>query len=224
MLKRDFMIFQSELQGSGCCLGYRSMTERLRNVHGLRVPRDYVMKLLRVMDPDRVAVRRSRRFTRRLYHNKGPNYLIHIDGYDKLKPFGFAIHGAICGYSRRILCLKVGRSNNHPYTVARFFMEYVESIGGVPRCIRADRGSENVFIEDLQKAMRWEHTDDMAAENSFMYGSSHRNQRIERWWLSMRQGGGDFWINLFKDMESQGIVATDNTLHMYFYINICIFI
>ncbi|XP_046581336.1 uncharacterized protein LOC124288828 [Haliotis rubra] len=31
----------------------------------------------------------------------------------------------------------------------------------------------------------------------------------------MRQGGGHFWINLFKDMESQGIVATDNTFHMF---------
>ena len=27
----------------------------------------------------------------------------HIDGYDKLKPFDFAIHGAIDGYSRKIL-------------------------------------------------------------------------------------------------------------------------
>lgn len=33
------MIFQNELQGSGSCLGYRSMTARLRNVHGLRIPR-----------------------------------------------------------------------------------------------------------------------------------------------------------------------------------------
>lgn len=55
------------------------------------------MHLLRVIDPDRVANRRNRRFSRRLYCNKGPNYLIHIDGYDKLKAFGFAIHGAICG-------------------------------------------------------------------------------------------------------------------------------
>lgn len=30
--------------------------------------------------------------------NKGPNYLLHVDGYDKLKRFGFAIHGCVCGY------------------------------------------------------------------------------------------------------------------------------
>ena len=37
-----------------------------------------------------------------------------IDGYDKLKPFGFAIHGAIDGYSWKILWLFVGSSNNDP--------------------------------------------------------------------------------------------------------------
>ncbi|XP_046585128.1 uncharacterized protein LOC124292120 [Haliotis rubra] len=190
------------------------MTERLRNVHGLRVPRHMVMEILRIVDPDRVSARRTQRFSRRLYSNKGPNYLVHIDGYDKITPFGFAIHGAICGFSRRILWLKVGRSNKDPYVVGHYFLHYVDSIGGVPRCIRMDRGTENVFIEDIQKAMRWSHTDDMAGENSVLYGSSHRNQRIERWWLSLRQNGADYWINLFKDMESQGIVSTDNNLHM----------
>ena len=28
-----------------------------------------------------------------------PNFLWHCDGYDKLKPFGIAIHGCIDGYS-----------------------------------------------------------------------------------------------------------------------------
>ncbi len=59
--------------------------------------RDMVMEILRIVDPDRVSARRTQRFSRRLYNNKGPNYLVHIDGYDKITPFGFAIHGAICG-------------------------------------------------------------------------------------------------------------------------------
>ena len=37
-----------------------------------------------------------------------------IDGYDKLKPFGFTIHGATDGYSWKILRLFVGSSNNDP--------------------------------------------------------------------------------------------------------------
>lgn len=37
-------------------------------------------------------------FSRRIYQNKGPNYLIHVDGYDKLKRFGIAVHGAVDGW------------------------------------------------------------------------------------------------------------------------------
>ena len=33
-------------------------------------------------------------------HSCGPNYVWHIDGYDKLKPFGIAISGCIDGFSR----------------------------------------------------------------------------------------------------------------------------
>lgn len=59
--------------------------------------RDTVMDVLQLVDPEGVARRQRNVLRRRVYHNKGPNYLIHIDGFDKLKPYGFAIHGAICG-------------------------------------------------------------------------------------------------------------------------------
>ena len=39
--------------------------------------------------------------TRYTYFSTGPNQTWHIDGYDKLKPFGFAIHGAIDGYIQK---------------------------------------------------------------------------------------------------------------------------
>ena len=29
---------------------------------------------------------------------KGPDFVWHLDGYDKLKPYGFAIHAAIDGW------------------------------------------------------------------------------------------------------------------------------
>ena len=50
----------------------------------------------------------------------GPNFIWHIDGYDKLKPYGFCIHGAVDGYSRRILWLEVGPSNNRELKQQRF--------------------------------------------------------------------------------------------------------
>lgn len=55
------------------------------------------MMLLSTMDAVGTTQRKSRRLTRRIYLNKGPNYLWHLDGYDKLKPYGITIHGCIDG-------------------------------------------------------------------------------------------------------------------------------
>jgi len=45
----------------------------------------------------------------------------HIDGYDKLKAFGFSIHGCVDGFNRRILWLEVQRSNKNPRKAARVY-------------------------------------------------------------------------------------------------------
>ena len=39
------------------------------------------------------------------YFSRGPNWAWHIDGFDKLKSYGFPIHGCIDRYSRGILVL-----------------------------------------------------------------------------------------------------------------------
>lgn len=56
-----------------------------------------VLDVQNALDPEGVAARKYHKMKRRMYQNNGPNYLIHIDGYDKIKRFGFAIHAAICG-------------------------------------------------------------------------------------------------------------------------------
>lgn len=90
--------------------------------------RDTVMNVLREVDPHGVEMRRRRRINRRVYSSLGPNHVWHVDGcvlqtykiylsvhgfiaciriwihvlfllsYDKLKPYGFSIHGCIDGY------------------------------------------------------------------------------------------------------------------------------
>ena len=54
-----------------------------------------IMECLQKLDPDGVGDRRKKRLRGRAYHSKGPNFIWHIDGYDKLKPFGFNVHGCI---------------------------------------------------------------------------------------------------------------------------------
>ncbi|KAJ8303805.1 hypothetical protein KUTeg_018728 [Tegillarca granosa] len=46
---------------------------------------------------------------------------------------------------------------------------------GVPRCIRMDRGTENGYLEDMQNAFRWDHSDTMSGEKSVIIGSFHTN-------------------------------------------------
>ena len=75
------------------------MTQRSVNDHRLVVGKENVRELLNILDPEEVELRTRRRLKRRQYITKGPNHLWHIDGYDKLKPFGFCIHGAINGFS-----------------------------------------------------------------------------------------------------------------------------
>ena len=83
------------------------MHQRLQIGYHLQVDRETVRLILKVLDPDGVETRSRRRLQRRKYRSKGPDYIWHIDGYDKLKPFGFCIHDAIDGHSRRILWLRV---------------------------------------------------------------------------------------------------------------------
>ena len=63
------------------------------------------------LDPDGCEQRRSLALQRRRYSSPGPNHTWHVDEYDKLKPFGFLFHGCIDGWSRRIMWLKLTRSN-----------------------------------------------------------------------------------------------------------------
>ena len=138
-----------ELSGSGQCIGYRSMWKRLLRDHNLMVKRKTVEDLMHIIDPIGVAVRRAHRLKRRIYVTKGSNYLWHTDGYDKLKPFGFAIHGCIDGYSRRIIWLEVSSSNNNPSVITTYYLEALEKLGVAPRVLRFDCGTENVNLKFL---------------------------------------------------------------------------
>lgn len=102
VIDQSIRAIQTELHGSGSLLGYRAMCNRLRQQHGILVSRDDVMRIMSIMSPADVRMRRKHRLTRRVYNNKGPNYVWHIDGMDKLKIFGFAIHGCMDGYATAI--------------------------------------------------------------------------------------------------------------------------
>ena len=83
----------------------------------------------------------------------GANFCWRIDGYDKLKPFGFSIHGCVdgfSGFSRRILWLEFQRSNKNPRLIARYFLNSVKGAHGCPACVYTDRGTENGILVAMQ--------------------------------------------------------------------------
>ena len=206
-------VIEEQLSGSGRILGYRAMHQRLINDYGLVVTRDVVRKVLKILDPEGVENRSRHRLRRRRYHTKGPNYLWHIDGYDKLKPYGFCVHGAIDGFSRKVLWLEVASSNNNPRIVAQYYLDYVRDINGAPRIVRGDRGTENVHIEVIQRFFRRSADDDFSAEKSFMYGRSTANQRIEAWWSILLKQCTDWWIKYFKDLRDRGLFSDEDIIH-----------
>ena len=55
-----------------------------------------------------------------------PNDIWHYDGYDKMKPFGFPIHGAVDGISRKLLWLTAVKSNNNPVVPAVLYLRAVK--------------------------------------------------------------------------------------------------
>ena len=120
----------------------------------------------RIIDPNGVDRRLRHRLQRRQYKGRRPNFLWHIDGYDKLKPFGFSFHGCIDGYSGRIMWVEVGMSNNDPTVVARYFVKCIIEMGGTARIVRADCGTENSHVAAIQRFLRNNSDDSFRAEKS----------------------------------------------------------
>ena len=176
--------------------GYHAMWHHLQ-MKGVHVPRTVVENLMREIDPKGVEVRRAHRLRRRVYANAGPNDVWHCDGYDKLKPYGFPIHGCIDGWSRKIIWLYTTRSNNRPQNIGAYYLEAVDEIGGCPVQLVTDLGTENGLMAGMQCFFR----NDI---ESHRYVPSPRNQRIEGWWSFFRRSHSTWWMNFFKDRCDSG--------------------
>ena len=85
-----------------------------------------------------------------------------------------------------MLWLKVTKTNSNPAVIAKFYHDCIEELGGCPRILTTDPGTENVQIAALQCYLRGNSADDLAGEKSHRYVASTANQRIECWWSSLR--------------------------------------
>lgn len=146
----------------------------------------------------------------------------HIDSYDKLKPYGICINAAIDGFSRNIIWIKAYWTNSNPRIIAGYFMEEVEKLGGCPARVRCDMGTENVYLEQMQRFLRYDHVDEFARD-CFIFGSSNHNQRIESWWSYLRKQHAQFWMNLFQELKEENEFSgdlLDKSLVQFCFMNI----
>ena len=55
------------------------------NDQDIRIPGDIVLQMMCEIDPEGVRQRKAQRLVRHRYYAQGPNFVWHVDGYDKLK-------------------------------------------------------------------------------------------------------------------------------------------
>ncbi|KAK0135212.1 hypothetical protein N1851_028967 [Merluccius polli] len=195
----DFI--RDQLQNLGQLHGYRWMFEKCCQ-HGLRVRKEDVRLILRELDPRGVTQRQAGRLRRRQYFSRGPNFIWHLDGYDKLKPYGICINGCIDGFSRKMIWLNAYTTNSDPRLIGGYYLEAVERLQGCPRVVRGDLGTENGRVAAFQRFLVPIQPDDTL--NSYLEGASTANQRIEYWWGFLRRQCAEFWIAIFGELKDNG--------------------
>ena len=175
-------------------------------IEGIRIPQKFVQMFLKEIDPAGCE-RRQHSIRRRQYITPSSKFAWHINGYDKLKPWGFPIHGVIDGYSRKILWLKGARTNNSPYMIGSFYLQTVGRLGGFSVKLITDLGTENGLAASTQCFFR---------NNSEIHQSvaSPRNQRIEGWWSQFAKQRTNWWMNFFKDLVSRNIFDSTDTFQV----------
>ena len=155
------------------------------------------MNILKEVDPEGTNKRKACHLRRRKYVSEGSNSCWHADGYDKLKPYGFPIHGCIDGYSSRILWLKVTKSNLHAKVPAAYYVDTMKESGICPKLLETDCRTENVLMAAIQIRLQ-------ASVHAPRYSFSVANIRIENWWSHNTKGYTGWLINFFKDMVATG--------------------
>ena len=147
----DFI--NDQLQGPWRDQGYRWMFTKCKQ-RGIPIKKKDVRILLSLLEPIGSQVCQTRRLRRRQYFPQGPNFVWHIDSYNKLKPYGIWTNGCIDGFSHKIIWLRAAFTNSDSKVIEGYFVESVERCGGCPRLIWIDLSTENVVVRDLQLYLR----------------------------------------------------------------------
>ena len=174
---------------------------------GVRVTRARMRASIHRVDPLGIAERSRRIIRRRIYSAPHPNYVWHIDSHHKLIRWRMVIHGAIDGFSRKILYLTCA-NNNRASTVISFFSSAVGS-HGLPDRIRSDKGGENTAV--WRYMLHYHHMD----PTCIIAGPSTHNERIERLWYDVFRCVGQIFYSMLYSLEEEELLDPLNDIDLY---------
>lgn len=172
--------------------------------------RDRLYNLVKELNPAGVEAR-----TRKAHRHRGtisvpgPNHAWSIDGHCKLDAWGIEVYAAIDTYSRYIIWIYVGLSAHTAISVAAQYLATLASGGVMPLFLRSDYGSETSIIADLHlhlsdQLRTREDGQPLEFTDCFRYGTSKKNQRIERWWAEQSQSATGRWRDHFTQLTEAG--------------------
>ena len=163
------------------------------------------------MQPGRSEAMKSRRLKRRVYSVRGPNQIWHADGNDKLKTYGLYVHGAIDGWSRKLMWLRVASTNRQPAVVCGYYMSALEDNGIMPRTVRVDKGSENGLMADCQTLLQQANP---CRNPPVLFGSSVQNIRIEKFWSTYKLQFVLDYCEVMQDLADRGILDASDPFNI----------
>ena len=104
----------------------------------------------------------KRRLRRRQYHSKGPDFLWHIDSYDKLKQYGlYASTDLLTGFREKSYGLMCTKPAVTPVSLQDTISKQCPNRGVCPAFMRGDNVTENGIVAQMQEFL--------SGNNTFFY-------------------------------------------------------
>lgn len=175
---------RKELEGPGALLGYRAMTQKVRQKYKMKIPRALVHDLMFDLDPAGLAARApgaKKKKPKGHFVTLGPNWTYSLDGHDKMmgyqsSTFPLAIYGCIDTASRKLIWLKIWNTNSNPILVGKWYLEALLENGILPNYIRLDKGTETTTMSTIHAYLRSLQGDLNDPTESILFGPSPSNQ------------------------------------------------
>ena len=210
-------VVASFTKNTGSLLGYRELTARIRESYPNHfISRDYVAMMSRLQNPEAA----ERRIPRGLKHPcvftcPGPGYLIAIDGYDKLRCYGFDIHLSVDAATRLLYWVRLVNTNSDPRNIGRVYLQHLHETKTISRLMTTDLGTENGIIARLHYI--YQPTDDDESDGAsgvIFHADSARNERAELMNSRLFKWCTKKWIQLFKHLHHIALLIPLNPIDM----------